>query len=295
MRHVARAEQLFLPATFAVEHLKALDFARFARIGDDAHHAGGLERAFQHLGGRRAREARRARPQRDLGLARSHARAHAYAEDPQVVGALQIAKRAAQRLGGLSDGVMCQRAGQRLHHIGAALLVKSQIERALRVPLRAQFQLVAVPPLALGGQAQRHQLRRRLAEAARAGKRRHHVGAFGLKLRVVGDMLPRGCAACRGLGPLRHHAARAGLFKLGDAGACERGLVLDHLHACHIARGAAFHEHGLAVGQVPDRFGAVAHALDGDGFGHVHARFFFGPIRAIVAYNWQIRPSSSVG
>ena len=295
MRHVARAEQLFLPATFAVEHLKAFDLARLARIGDDAHHAGGLERAFQHLGGRRAREARRARPQRDLGLAGAHARAHAHAEDAQVIGALQIAKRPAQRLGRLRDSVMGQRAGQRLHHIRAALLVKSQVERALRVPLRAQFQLVAVPPLALGGQARRHQLGGRIAEAARAGKRRHHVGAFGLKLRIIGDMLPRCRAACRGLGPLRQHAARSGLLEIGDTGAGERGLVLDHLHACHIARGAAFHEHGLAVGQVPDRFGAVAHALDGDGFGHVHTRFFFGPIRAIVAYNWQIRPSSSVG
>ena len=285
MRHVARAEQLFLPATLAVEHLKAFNLARLARIGDDAHHAGGLERAFQHLGGRRAREARRARPQRDLGLAGTHARAHAYSEDPQVVGALQITKRPAQRLGGLRDGVMGQRTRQRLHHIGAALLMKAQVERTLRVPLRAQFQLVAVPPLALGGKARRHQLRRRVAEAARAGKRRHHVGALGLKLRVVGDVLPWGRAACRGLGPLRRHAARSGLLELGDAGACERGLVLDHFHACHIARGATLHEHGLAVGQMPDRFGAIAHALNGDGFGHVHTRFFFRPIRAIVAYN----------
>ena len=285
MRHVARAEQLLLPATLAVEHLKAFDLARLARIGDDAHHAGGLKRAFQHLGGRRAREARRARPQRDLGFAGAHARAHAYAEDPQIIGTLQIAKRAAQRLGRLGNGVMGQRAGQRLHHIGAALLMKAQVERALRVPLRAQFKLVAVPPLALGGKARRHQLRRRVAEAARAGERGHHVGALGLKLRVVGDMLPRCRAACRGLGPLRHHAARSGLLELGDVGAGERGLVLHHFHACHIARGAAFHEHGLAVGQVPDRFGAIAHALDGDGFGHVHTRFFFRPIRAIVAYN----------
>ena len=285
MRHIARAEQLLLPAALAVEHLKALDLTRLARVGDDAHHARGLKRAFQHLGGRRAREARRTRPQRDLGLARSHARAHAHAKDAKVIGALQIAKRPAQRLGGLRDGVMGQRAGQRLHHIRASLLMKAQVERALRIPLRAQFQLVAVPPLALGGQARRHQLRRCVAEAARAGKRRHHVGALGLKLRVVGDMLPRCRAACRGLGPLRHHAARAWLFKLGDAGACERGLVLDHLHACHIARGAAFHEHGLAVGQMPDGFGAIAHALDGDGFGHVHTHFFFKPIRATVAYN----------
>ena len=295
MRHVARAEQLLLPAALAVEHLKALDLARFAGVGDDAHHARGLERAFQHLGGRRAREARRARPQRDLGLAGAHARAHAHTEDAQVIGALQIAKRPAQRLGRLGDGVMGQRAGQRLHHIRAALLMKAQVERTLRIPLRAQFQLVAVPPLAFGGQARRHQLRRRIAEAARAGERGHHVGALCLKLRVVGDMLPRGRAACRGLGPLRHHAARAGLLELGDTGASERGLVLHHFHACHIARGAALHEHGLAVGQMSDRFGAVAHALDGDGFGHVHTRFFFGPIRAIVAYNRWIRPSSSVG
>ena len=204
---------------------------------------------------------------------------------PRIVGALQIAKRAAQRLGRLGDGVMGQRAGQRLHHIGAALLMKAQVERALRVPLRTKLQLVAVPPLALGGQARLHQLGGRIAEAARAGERGHHVGALGLKLRIIGDMLPRGRAACRGLGPLRHHAACAGLLELGDASARERGFVLHHFHACDITRGAAFHEHGLAVGQMPDRFGAVAHALDGDGFGHVHTRFFFGPIRAIVAYN----------
>ena len=295
MRHVARTAKLLGPDSLAVKHFQALDFARLARIGDDAHHAGGLQRAFQHLGRGRARKARRARPQRNLRLASAHAGAHAHAEDAQIVAALQKAQRTAQGLRRLRDGVVYQRACQRLLHVRVAFLMEPQVKRAFRIPLRAERYLVAIPPLALGGQAWRHQRVRALPETARARKRGHHVGALGLKLRIVGKVLPRGGTQRRGLGPLRRHARRARLLDFADACAGERRLFLHHVDACHVSRRAAFDEHRFAACQVANRLSTVAHAFDRDDFGHAFTLNSFGLILPMLAYNSCTCPSSSVG
>ena len=273
MRHVARAEQLLLPAALAVEHLKALDLARLAGVGDDAHHARGLERAFEHLGGRRAREARRARPQRDLGLAGAHARAHAHAEDAQVIGALQIAKRPAQRLGGTLDLLVGNRARGARHDILAAFIVEAQLEHARRIERRAELDLVAVPPLPLASQTRAHESSRALVpEAGRARKSRNDIVSLRGELSLVAEVLPRSDPLRGRLRPGGGHAARRRLFHLGDARAGERVLLLRQLDSEHVARRTAFDEHGLAALEMRDRLGAESHALDRYDFSHALAR-----------------------
>ena len=88
----------------------------------------------------------------------------------------------------------------------------------------------------------------------------HHIRSLGDKLGLVGEGTPRGTprrSPRRG----RHPAAR--LDDLSCAPPGEAGLLLGQLHADDIARHGPFHEHGLAVRQMPHGRRPEAHALDG--------------------------------
>ena len=202
--------------------------------------------------------------------------AHAHAEDAEVGRPLREAQRAAQRLGRLGDGVVSEGAGARRGDVVRALAVEPQLERAALVHGRAQLQLVAVAPLALARQTGAHQLLGALAaELRRALERRRHVGALGLQLRVIGQVLPGASSAGRARLAARADAQLGGLDEPRDARAGERRLVLDDLQRGHVAGRAALHEHGLAALQAADRLAAVAHALNRYGFFHEYAQISF--------------------
>ena len=246
--------------------------------------AGGLDGALDGFGDVSAREGAGTRPQGYFQIARVQAVAHAHAEDAEVGRPLREAQRAAQRLGRLGDGVVSEGAGARRGDVVRALAVEPQLERAALVHGRAQLQLVAVAPLALARQTGAHQLLGALAaELRRALERRRHVGALGLQLRVIGQVLPGASSAGRARLAARADAQLGGLDEPRDARAGERRRPQSDLSAAIME---ARPRNSLAA-QAADRLAAVAQPRSivmVSSMNTPKSRFCFS-VSSMIAYN----------
>ena len=162
--HIADAAQVFFPKALAVQPFDLLDLAFLAGVGDDMDDAGGLERAGKHLDRSLAGEVPRLGPQRDLRALRTHAGAHADAEQAQIEAAvrgscsLEEAQRARQLLRGGLDALVRKRAALGRDEPMAPFLHEAQRQAPGLVGAARQLELVAVSHLALAAHAGLHDL-----------------------------------------------------------------------------------------------------------------------------------------